>query len=114
MVAVVRQAHRGGNPVAQLDATQLARHARAEEKREHGKRQPEAQDHAPQRRHAFVSELRDDVAEAEDDGLHDHAKNERALPPLPFFRHAVSFSRSRRMRALAPAPQRGLSRSYVI
>ena len=73
-----RQERGGGSPIGKLGPAQLAYHARAEDKRERGERQTEAQDHAPQRRHAFVGELRDDVAEPEDDGLHDDAKHERA------------------------------------
>ena len=52
-----RQARGGGSPIGKLGPAQLAHHAQAEDKREHGKRQTEAQDHAPQRRHAFVGEL---------------------------------------------------------
>ena len=77
-----RQARSGGSPIGKLDPAQLAHHARAEGKREHGERQTEAQNHAPQRRHAFVGELRDDVAEPEDDGLHDDANHERASVAL--------------------------------
>ena len=73
-----RQERGGGSPIGKLGPAQLAYHARAEDKRERGERQTEAQDHAPQQRHAFVGELRDDVAEPEDDGLHDDAKHERA------------------------------------
>lgn len=77
-----RQARGGGYPIGKLGPAQLAYHARAEDKREHGECQTKAQDHAPQRRHTFVGELRDDVAEPEDDGLHDDAKHERASVAL--------------------------------
>lgn len=77
-----RQAHSSGCPIGKLGPAQLAHHARAEDKREHGERQTKAQNHAPQRRHTFVGELRDDVAEPEDDGLHDDANHERASVAL--------------------------------
>lgn len=77
-----RQARSGGSPIGKLGPAQLAHHARAEGKREHGERQTEAQNHAPQRRHAFVGELRDDVTKPEDNGLRDNAKHKRASAVL--------------------------------
>ena len=88
--AAGRQARSCGSPIVKLGSAQLAHHAQAEDKREHGERQTEAQNHAPQRRHAFVGELRDDVAEPEDNGLHDDAKRERASVVL--LRHSVATS----------------------